>query len=150
MNLFANLIIILTALIGLAFRVTGEAQKGPDGRTHKVVFEVAIEGSEPWRGVLRNVANVQKALGAKATRIEVVVHGKGIGMLLAKTADADPEMRTMFRKLHAEGVIFAACENTMRRMQITTKQLLPIAITVDSGVGEVIRKQEAGYSYIKS
>jgi intracellular sulfur oxidation DsrE/DsrF family protein len=27
---------------------------------------------------------------------------------------------------------------------------LPFAITVDSGVAEVVRKQEAGWSYIKS
>lgn len=35
-------------------------------------------------------------------------------------------------------------------MQITKGQLVSLATTVDSGVTEVICKQEAGYAYIKS
>jgi len=96
------------------------------------------------------VQNVQQALGAKTTTIEVVAHGKGIGMLLATTAAANPEMKGTVEKLHRGGVVFAVCENTLRRMQITKDQLLTVATTVDSGVSEVIRKQEAGYAYIKS
>ncbi|MGH7937542.1 MAG: hypothetical protein ACRD5Z_25205 [Bryobacteraceae bacterium] len=38
----------------------------------------------------------------------------------------------------------------MKRKGIGKDQLLPIATTVDSGVAEVVRKQEAGWSYIKS
>jgi intracellular sulfur oxidation DsrE/DsrF family protein len=144
-------IIILAALIALPLTVmTAEPEKQPGGKIHKVVFEVAIDGAEKWLGALRNVENVQKALGAKTTRIEVVAHGKGIGMLLAKTADANPEMKATLEKLHADGVVFAVCENTMKKMQITKDQLVLLATTVDSGVSEVIRKQEAGYAYIKS
>ncbi len=36
------------------------------------------------------------------------------------------------------------------KMQIAKDQLVPLATTVDSGVSEVIRKQEMGYAYIKS
>ena len=144
-------IIILAALIALPLTVmTAEPEKQPGGKIHKVVFEVAIDGAEKWLGALRNVENVQKALGVKTTKIEVVAHGKGIGMLLAKTADANPEMKATLEKLHATGVVFAVCENTMNKMQITKDQLVPLATTVDSGVSEVIRKQEAGYAYIKS
>ena len=71
-------------------------------------------------------------------------------MLLAKTAEANPEMKATVEKLHANGVVFAVCQNTMKRMQITKDKLVPLATTVDSGVSEVIRKQEAGYAYIKS
>jgi intracellular sulfur oxidation DsrE/DsrF family protein len=38
----------------------------------------------------------------------------------------------------------------MKRKQLTKDDLLPFAITVDSGVAEVVRKQAAGWSYIKS
>ena len=51
---------------------------------------------------------------------------------------------------HARGVVFAVCENSMKKMEITKDQLVPLATTVDSGVSEVIRKQEVGYAYIKS
>jgi intracellular sulfur oxidation DsrE/DsrF family protein len=127
-----------------------EPEKQPDAKIHKVVFEVAMDGAEQWLDALRNVENIQKALGAKSTRIEVVSHGKGLGILLAKTVSTNPDMKATLEKLHATGVIFAVCENTINKMQISKEQLVPLATTVDSGVSEVIRKQEAGCAYIKS
>ncbi len=38
----------------------------------------------------------------------------------------------------------------MKRLKIQKDDLLPAAGTVDSGVAEVVRQQEAGWSYIKS
>lgn len=143
--------IALAALFVLPLTgMTAEPQQQSTNKMHKVVFEVAIDGAEKWEGALRNVENVQKSLGAMSTKIEVIAHGKGIGMLLAKPAAANPEMKATVEKLHASGVVFAVCENTMKRTQVTKDQLVPLAITVDSGVSEVIRKQEAGYAYIKS
>ncbi|MBA3883868.1 MAG: hypothetical protein H0X73_14470, partial [Chthoniobacterales bacterium] len=49
-----------------------------------------------------------------------------------------------------DGVVFSACENMMKKKNVTKEQLLPFATTTDSGIAEVIRKQEAGWSYIKS
>ena len=141
----------LAALFALPLTgMTAEPNTQPTNQMHKVVFEVAIDGVEKWEAALRNVENVQKSLGAKTTTIEVVAHSKGIGMLLATTAAANPEMKATVEKLHDNGVVFAVCENTMKKMQITKEQLVPLATTVDSGVSEVIRKQEVGYAYIKS
>ena len=54
------------------------------------------------------------------------------------------------RKLADGGVASVACETTMRKEKITKDQLLPFVTTVDSGVAEVVRKQEQGWSYIRS
>lgn len=143
--------IVLAALFSLPLTgMSAEPTKQTTNQMHKVVFELAMDGAEKWGASLRNVENVRKSLGSKSTMIEVVAHGKGIGMLLATTAAANPEMKATLEKLHANGVVFAVCENTLRRMQITKDRLVPLATTVDSGVSEVIRKQEAGYAYIKS
>jgi intracellular sulfur oxidation DsrE/DsrF family protein len=109
-----------------------------------------MDGAEQWKGALRNVENVQKAFGSQSTQIELVAHGKGIGMLLATTAATDPEVWSTVENLHASGVRFAVCQNTMAKLRISKDQLVPLATIVDSGVTEVIRKQEMGYSYIKS
>lgn len=82
----------------------------------------------------------------ETTEIEVVVHGKGLGLIL-KTNEA---MRERLQSVSGAGVRFAACENTMRRMSLKMEDLMTFATTVDSGVAEVVRKQEAGWSYIKS
>ena len=53
-------IITLSALIALTLTVmAAEPEKQPAGKIHKVVFEVASDGAEPWLGALRNVENVQ-------------------------------------------------------------------------------------------
>lgn len=63
---------------------------------------------------------------------------------------ARAELKAKLEKLHADGVVFAACENTMKREKIEKKDLVELTTTVDSGVSEVIRKQEEGFAYIKS
>jgi len=141
----------IAALIALPLvAMTAESEKQSTNKMHKVVFEVAIDGAAKWEAALRNVENVQKSLGATTTKIEVVAHGKGVGMLLAKTSTENAELKANLQKLHANGVVFAACENTMKREKIEKKDLVELSTTVDSGVSEVIRKQEAGYAYIKS
>ena len=115
-------------------------------KKHRVVFEVNVDGAEQWQGLLNNVENLQKAFGRETTEIEVVAHGKGLGLIL-KTNEA---MRERLQLVSGAGVGFTACENTMRRMNLKREDLMPFATTVDSGVAEVVRKQEAGCSYIKS
>lgn len=115
-------------------------------KMHGVVFEVNVDGAEQWQGILNNIENLQKAFGRETTEIEVVAHGKGLGLIL-KTNEA---MRERLQLVSDAGVGFASCENTMRRMNLKREDLMPFATIVDSGVAEVVRKQEAGWSYIKS
>jgi uncharacterized protein len=138
---------LFCALPLIAMAVEGE--KSETRKAHRVVFEVAMDGAAKWEGALRNVENAQKALGPE-TKIEVVAHGKGIGILLGKTSAENAELKSKLEKLHAAGVVFAGCENTLSRMKIDKKDLVEFATTVDSGVAEVIRKQSAGWAYIKS
>lgn len=138
-------ILVLAALTLAPFTAaTAEPEKGTS-KTHRVVFEVTHEGVEEWTGVLNNVENLRKSLGA-ATEVVVVAHSKGLGMLVAK----DNELSDRMKNIAGSGVVFAACENTMKKKSISKDQLVSFANTVDSGVAEVVRKQEAGWAYIKS
>jgi intracellular sulfur oxidation DsrE/DsrF family protein len=130
------------ATASLATRVFAEPPKAPQ---HRIVFELTSDDARAWEGVLNNVENVQRVLGPIS--IEVVVHGKGLAMLTtAKSAAVQPRM-----KQSADGgVVFAACENTMRRQNLKKEELVAFAHTVDSGVAEVVRKQESGWSYLRT
>ena len=142
--------IALVALAALPLTATAaEPEKPSAEKTHKVVFEVSIDGPDKWQGALRNVENTRKELGP-GTKIEVVTHGKGVGMLLAKTSAGNAELKAKLEKLHADAVVFAVCENTMKREKLEKKDLVELTTTVPSGVSEVVRKQGEGYAYIKS
>lgn len=52
------------------------------------------------------------------------------------------------KKLADGDVVFAACRNTTRRQHVTAEALLPFATTVDSGVAEVVRRQDDGWAYL--
>lgn len=112
---------------------------------HRVVFEIASDDKEQWTALLNNVENLQKAFGQSKVQTEVVVHGKALGLLTKESPVAE-----RLEKIAATGVVFAACENTMKRKNVSKEQLLPFAITTDSGVAEVVRKQGEGWAYIKS
>lgn len=139
--LVAGLIGVLAAA-SLAPRLSAEPRKFP---SHRVVFELTSDEAQAWDAVLNNVENVQKALGQ--TTLEVVVHGKGLGMLTAAKSGAHSER---MKQNANRGVVFAACENTMKRQHVKKEELVAFAKTVDSGVAEIVRKQEAGWSYVRS
>ncbi len=123
-----------------------DSGKGLVEGKHRVVFEVTLEGAEQWTAALNNVENLRKAFGADNTQIEVVGHSKGLGLMLSKNV----ELAARMKQLAEGGVVFAACENSMRKKNVTKADLLPFVTTVDSGVAEVVRKQEAGWAYLKS
>ena len=141
---------LLTTLVLLPLNaMSADPPKTATASQHPVVFQVTSAGSDKWDGALENVANAKKSLGATAGKLIVVLHGKGLGLLLKKTSAEHPELGKKLEALHSEGVVFAACENTMEREKVTRKDLAGLATTVDSGIGEVIRKQGEGYRYIK-
>ena len=124
--------IALAALAALPLTaMNAQTEKPTADKTHRIVFEVTMEGPEQWTAVLNNVQNVRTALGA-GTEMEVIAHSKGLGMLVAK----DNALAERMKKLADGGVVFAACENTMKRKNVTKDQLVPFATTIDSGVAE--------------
>lgn len=115
-------------------------------KLHRVVFELTSDSPEQWAAMLNNVGNLQKAFGREHTEIEVVAHGKGLEALRKSNTSSGDRIAAIANT----GVRFAACQNTMKRMQLTKEDLLPAAQPVDSGVTEVVRKQEAGWAYLKA
>ncbi|MEY4383662.1 MAG: hypothetical protein RI995_1204 [Bacteroidota bacterium] len=112
--------------------------------THKVVVQVNTSDTLVWHGVVRNISNLQTALGAN-TQVEVVAHGSGISLLI----EGKSTQKAKIAELAATGVLFKACENTIRERKIDRSTLLPQSGTVPSGVAEVVLKQEAGWAYLK-
>lgn len=113
---------------------------------HKAVFEMSSEDPVGWDALLKNLENLVAHYGPANAEFEVVAHGQGIGIML-KTNVALAERMAALAK---QGVVFAACNNTMKRKGIAREALLPFVTVVPAGVAEIIEKQEAGWAYLKS
>lgn len=111
---------------------------------HKVIFDITSSDQKDWQTLLNNLENVQAELGVN-TKMEVVAHGGGLGLLL-KVSGFQTER---LKRLAGKGIAFAACENTMKRKGVTRKHLYDFATTVPAGLAEIIKKQGQGWSYIK-
>ena len=114
-------------------------------KEHKIVIQLNTADTSAWSSTIGNIKNIQKAW-PNHLHIEVVVHGKAINLLVKdKTYFAND-----IAGLTKEGIVFSACENTMRKYKIEKTELLIEAKTVPSGVVEVILKQEQGWRYLKA
>ncbi|GAA4442739.1 hypothetical protein GCM10023188_42780 [Pontibacter saemangeumensis] len=119
------------------------AGKTAQATPHRIVYDMVVADTAQHAGLMRQLNNIKR--GWPDAQIEVVVHGKALDMLVA---DQSTQVDAI-RELQAKGVVFAACENTMRAHQVVKAQLIPSVITVPMGVGEIIMKQEEGWGYIR-
>lgn len=86
----------------------------------------------------------------QAVRVEVVANGKGIKLLR-------PDMHQIAERIASlsnqyDNVSFAACKNTIDQIELTEGRLvdlIPQVKLIESGVVEVIRRQQDGWTYIR-
>jgi uncharacterized protein len=111
---------------------------------HKVILE--LNATTGWDQIFRNVENIQTAFaGDGGVQVEVVFFGKGLPMLLKTNADYADRLKSARDK----GVNLVACQASMRASKVKTEDLFSFASQTDSGAAELVRKQEAGWAYIK-
>ena len=113
---------------------------------HHVVVQVNFNGVDQWKGVFGNIKNLKLALAQDGgLQVEIVTHGKGLELLTSK----DPEIVAQLKALSDSGDEVAACVHTCDSHHLTSKDLASYVTVVDSGVAEVVRRQEQGWSYLK-
>lgn len=136
-------LLILAITIGIASwsQTLSNSQPG----AHKVVMQLSSNDTLVWKGLMNNLKNMKAGWG-DSVEIEVVAHGPGVEMLMsAKTTQLEK-----IRQFKAMGIGFVVCENTLRERNIPKESIIPESGFVKMGVGEIIMKQEKGWSYIKT
>jgi len=137
--------LLLFAFGMLCCSATVVAQNTTTTTTHKVVVQLNSADTAAWGGVIGNIKNLSK-IWPDQLQIEVVVHGRALDFLVASKSHLVNDVEQLSKK----GIMFSACENTMGKYGITKQMLIPAVFTVPSGVGEVILKQEQGWSYLRA
>jgi intracellular sulfur oxidation DsrE/DsrF family protein len=109
----------------------------------KIVFQLTSADTVIHQTLMSQLKNYYSV--APDTKFEVVCHGGGLNMLLKKTCVIQDQI-----KMYAvQGVSFVACEFAMKKRNVTKEELVEGAGTVTSGVLEIAKKQQEGWSYIK-
>lgn len=112
---------------------------------HKVVMQLSSADSLEHKGLMNNLKNLTEGWG-DSVLVEVVVHGPGIDLVTKGKSTQQQALQAMM----AKGVKFVVCRNTMKQRNISEDQILPNIGFVQMGVGEIIQKQEQGWSYLKA
>jgi uncharacterized protein len=130
--------IITVVSIFLLFSVQAQAT------WHRIVIQLTSSDTLVQKALLQQLKNVTEELDS--VQIEVVCHSNGISFLMNGRTRFENEIKNLKEK----GVVFAACLNTLKERNIKRDEIVPLAIFVPSGLIEVIKRQEAGWSYIKA
>ena len=121
------------------------AAQTPAAPKHHVVFQLSEPEGAAWRSLPIHVTNVIKALADDGgSEIEVVFFGPGLTML----TKASKSYEEALKQLSDKGVKLVACRNAMKMRNVKSEDLFPFAGEVDSGIAEIVRKQESGWAYI--
>jgi len=109
----------------------------------KIVFQLTSADTVIHQTLMSQLKNYFGV--APDLQVEVVCHGGGLEMLVKSSSVVQKEIKAYADK----GVSFVACEFAMKKRKITADQLVAGAGTVISGVLEIAKKQQEGWSYIK-
>lgn len=137
-HLFALLAAIAFGLIG------GQAAAQSTTATkERVIIQVSTPEQRIWNQALNYVENLQQLYGKDNVQIEIVALGWGIGLL-----KFDSPMATRVAETIKRGANVQACEVTMGRQKLTKQDMLPDIGYVSAGLGQIIKRQKEGWSYI--
>ena len=153
---------LLAAFVSVLMLLTGNAIAGGDryGK-QKVVYHINYDNPKAQAGALRNIQNHINAVGADNLDLKIVLHGKGLTLLLEpdaakntklKSGNATDAIQAKVSGLKDQGVGFNVCANTLRGKKISYENDLYDVSTADivpSGVAELTYLQAKGYTYIK-
>lgn len=141
-------------LLGGNTQVAARAQSAPAAaRTLvKVLFHLNTDDRARMGETLDEVEGTLKfyrQTGQNA-RVEVVANGSGLDLL---RVDASPYPYRVQRMLQDfDNLKFVACQNTIDRLKRERgiiARLLPGVVVIDSGVAEIMRRQQEGWAYIR-
>lgn len=140
-----NLILLSVISVFFMGNITAQTTPSvPNLKKYKIVIQLTNGDTAVHRATVKQIFNALAA--APNSKIEVVCHNNGISFLqTAKTFQGDK-----IKELKGKGVVFVACENTLRERKIDKTEIVPEAGFVPAGIIEVVDKQTKGWAYLKA
>jgi len=138
-NLFPLLVFVLGFNSGNFAQ--NQAIKSPE---HKIIFQLTSGDTTAHKQLMKQFTNILSV--SPGTQIELVCHGAGMEMLISGKTIVEDKINGLAK----QGVIFYACEFSIKERKIDRNTILKVAGYVPAGIIEIVSKQEQGWSYIKA
>lgn len=133
--------ILIIALFSILISSCGSSKP----QHHRIVFQMSTSDVAEQKGLINNLENLLEQWQGNV-EMEVVAHGPGLTMVVEQQTSVSKQIQS----LASRGVVFVACENTMSKKNVTKEELVKGVATVPMGIGEIVKKQEQGWTYIKA
>lgn len=112
---------------------------------YKVIFH--LNEKEKVETACRNIENLLNDIQSSDEKIEVELLVNAAAVNSFKKDDK--ENHEAIKSILKRGVKIAICNNTLNGLKLSKEDLLKDLVLVTSGVGELTRKQNDGWAYIK-
>lgn len=111
---------------------------------YRAMFHICEDSAEKVDFALSNIENLIDDMGRVNVEVALVVNGKGVR---AFTKDSEYAERVL--DLQKKSVRFKLCYRSLRRWMIEDDDRLEGFELVPSAVGEIVRRQEEGWAYLR-
>lgn len=111
----------------------------------RIILQVNHDGDKILSGVLNNITNIMAAYGPEMVNIKVVAFADGIIILQEKGNPFYERIKGMMDL----GVEFVACGKTMETRHLGMKDMIKGVSYVQTGLTEVIERQQEGWIYVR-
>lgn len=109
-----------------------------------------IDESNKWSLVLGNIKNVLASGEETNTNYEIEVLANSMAVFQLKEDIAkNTNILNQIDEYAKKGVIFAVCNNSLKKFNIAPNELISFCKVVPAGIIELAEKQSEGYLYIK-
>jgi intracellular sulfur oxidation DsrE/DsrF family protein len=140
----------LTVITALMISMNLSAQQKPfhgaiaTKKIYRAVYQLNSDDEKKISATLKNINNaLEDPRLAGKLKVELVVHGGGV---VAFKKDSPYEQQLL--ALQKKGVVLVQCENTLKERNIKKDELFSFISFVPSGNGELIIRQDQGWSII--
>jgi intracellular sulfur oxidation DsrE/DsrF family protein len=114
-------------------------------KQYHVIFHLDEDTEQKVNEVFNNLRNLLSDLGPENVDVELLINGKGVSAMRK-----DNESNALrIQHLARQGVKFAVCANSIKFLKIIPDDLVSDAEIVPAGVSELVKKQQAGWAYIR-
>lgn len=141
-----NITLLIVAMV-FSLSMVGQAKKDNKKNQNnplKIVIQLTSDDTIVHKSVIRQLGNITSV--DSTLILEVVCHGPGIEFLHKEKTLLSDKI-SMYTK---KGVVFNACEFTLKERKIEKSKILEDARFVQSALLHIAKRQQQGWSYIKA